>query len=225
MSAGVTALSEREKQVLRLLLYGHDAKSISRELDLSVHTVNDHLREARRKLGVSNSREAARVLAAAEPGGPESFAGKKFGIGEAPGLRAYRLNWIAGGMLIMSLLVAAAALTFAFHPSSTLGAVPKVIATSPQPGETIKPGSFVLSVTYDRPMREQAYSFAGELVLAPDNCGDVKQSKDGRTYSERCHASAGRHYEIWFNRPPYMHFQSQEGVPAQPYRLVFNVSR
>jgi DNA-binding CsgD family transcriptional regulator len=224
----VTTLSEREKQVLRLLLCGHDAKSIARELDLSVHTVNDHLREARRKFGVSSSRGAARLLARKEHVHPNFVADKKFGIGElAAGVPKRRLNWLAGGMLMMSLIVAAAALTFAFHVSSTspTGAVPKVTATSPKTGATIKPGSFVLSVTYDRPMREQAYSFAGDARLVPENCGDVEQSKNGRTYSERCHASPGRHYEIWFNREPYMHFQSKEGIPAQPYRLVFSVSR
>ena len=46
-------LSEREKEALRLLLVGHDAKSIAGTLGLSVHTVNDRLRDARRKLGVS----------------------------------------------------------------------------------------------------------------------------------------------------------------------------
>ncbi|GAA0731919.1 MULTISPECIES: helix-turn-helix domain-containing protein [Sphingomonas] len=58
------ALTEREKTTLRLLLAGHDAKSIARELELSVHTVNERLRDARRKLGVASSREAARRLAA-----------------------------------------------------------------------------------------------------------------------------------------------------------------
>lgn len=49
-------LSAREKEALRLLLVGHDAKSIANTLGLSVHTINDRLRDARRKLGVSSSR-------------------------------------------------------------------------------------------------------------------------------------------------------------------------
>ena len=63
MSAGtdtrIDALTDREREVLHLLLAGHTAKSAATELDLSVHTVNDYLREARRKLGVSSSREVA----------------------------------------------------------------------------------------------------------------------------------------------------------------------
>ncbi len=60
-----------------LLLAGHDAKSVARDLGLSVHTVNDRLRDARRKLGVSSSREAARILADAEHKNPEFYADKK----------------------------------------------------------------------------------------------------------------------------------------------------
>jgi DNA-binding CsgD family transcriptional regulator len=63
MRDGVEALSDREKQTLRLLLAGHDAKSIARELGLSMHTVNERLRDSRRKLGVASSREAAPMLA------------------------------------------------------------------------------------------------------------------------------------------------------------------
>jgi DNA-binding CsgD family transcriptional regulator len=52
----VGALNEREKQALRLLLDGHDAKSAAVTLGLSVHTINEYLRQARRKLGVTSSR-------------------------------------------------------------------------------------------------------------------------------------------------------------------------
>jgi len=64
------ALTEREKQTLRLMVRGHDAKSIARSLDLSVHTINERLRDARRKMAVSSSREAARMLFEAEGAAP-----------------------------------------------------------------------------------------------------------------------------------------------------------
>lgn len=75
------ALSEKEKQTLRLIVRGHDAKSIARSLDLSVHTINERLRDARRKMAVSSSREAARLLLAAEGGATPDFLGDT-GIGE-----------------------------------------------------------------------------------------------------------------------------------------------
>ncbi len=61
-------LTEKEKQTLRLMVRGHDAKSIAIRLDLSVHTINERLRDARRKMSVSSSREAARLLLEVESG-------------------------------------------------------------------------------------------------------------------------------------------------------------
>ena len=58
MWAGYQALTEKEKQTLRLIVRGHDAKSMARHLGLSIHTVNERLRDARRKLEVSSSRGA-----------------------------------------------------------------------------------------------------------------------------------------------------------------------
>lgn len=81
-------LTEKEKQTLRLIVRGHDAKSIARSLDLSVHTINERLRDARRKMTVSSSREAARLLLEAEEGDiaaptPQSLGDT--GIGEDAG--------------------------------------------------------------------------------------------------------------------------------------------
>ncbi len=71
MTHGYQALTEKEKETLRLLGSGHDAKSMARHLGLSVHTVNERLRDARRKLAVSSSREAARQLRGVEDPTPE----------------------------------------------------------------------------------------------------------------------------------------------------------
>lgn len=86
---GIPALTEKEKQTLRLIVRGHDAKSIARSLDLSVHTINERLRDARRKMAVSSSREAARLLLDAEHQDvttptPHLFGDAKIG-GDLPG--------------------------------------------------------------------------------------------------------------------------------------------
>lgn len=137
MKDGIGALSEREKETLRLLLAGHDAKSMARDLGLSVHTINDRLREARKKLGVSSSREAARYLGEAEGTGPNFHAPKGLGGAEAASDQGqngqfemrrafgYPLVWLGGGMLIMSLIIAAVAL------SSTFSAQAPVAQTVP----------------------------------------------------------------------------------------------
>lgn len=112
--ADLQKLTPRQKEILRLLLAGFDAKSIARELDISVHTVTEHLREARRHLGVSNSREAARMLGQAEAGPPKNMGPSNIGVGEeaepiSPVARSSsnsRLVYL--GATIMILLVAAA---------------------------------------------------------------------------------------------------------------------
>lgn len=82
MTGDIEGLSERERETLRLLGRGHEAKSIASALGLSVHTVNERLRGARRKLGVSSSREAARLLLAHESRSeaPDNLAYKEFRV-------------------------------------------------------------------------------------------------------------------------------------------------
>jgi len=115
-------LTDREKQTLRLLLDGHDAKSMARHLGLSVHTINERLREARRKLSVSSSKEAARLLRQAETTIPQSSGDKAFGDAvpalappspdpspERPPNRR-RAYGVIGGIVAMSILIALHAL-------------------------------------------------------------------------------------------------------------------
>lgn len=113
-SAGLEKLTPRQKEILRLLQGGFDTKSIAIELDISAHTVTEHLREARRHLGVSNSREAARMLAAAESGPPNPMGPSEMGVGALavtlnPALQTSTKRWLVIiGAAIMILLAAAA---------------------------------------------------------------------------------------------------------------------
>ena len=77
MHEGIDTLTEKEREALRLIVRGHDAKSMARTLDLSVHTINDRLRAARRKFSVTSSKEAARLLLAEEV--PENLGHKELG--------------------------------------------------------------------------------------------------------------------------------------------------
>lgn len=143
MSASIHSLTEKEKQVLRLLVAGHDAKSVARHLDLSVHTVNERLREARRKMAASSSREAARQLRDIESQTPENIGHKSFGDalrdnpvtsieppdGRAPIARP--AGWIMGALL-MSIPVALAAMAL-FAGMTEAPAPPVVAATAAAP--------------------------------------------------------------------------------------------
>lgn len=57
-------LTARELEVLRLLAEGHTIKSIAVQLDRTEASINERLRDARRKTGVGSSRELARQLGA-----------------------------------------------------------------------------------------------------------------------------------------------------------------
>jgi DNA-binding CsgD family transcriptional regulator len=121
MADGYQALSEKEKEALRLLLDGHDAKSMASELCLSVHTVNERLRDARRKLSVSSSKAAARILRDAEAATPQLLVDKFSGdAGPAPSAQTFdpgparsqrRAAWTIGGIAMIALFVAALALS------------------------------------------------------------------------------------------------------------------
>jgi DNA-binding CsgD family transcriptional regulator len=118
-SAVSDSLTEKEKETLQLLLHGHDAKSIASTLNLSVHTVNDRLRDARRKLGATSSRQAARLFAESQDLAPNFFVPYKFGMAGSAinvpqneqssghAIRNHAFGWALGGMLMLSFIVAA----------------------------------------------------------------------------------------------------------------------
>jgi len=125
MTSGYEGLTEKEKETLRLLLGGHDAKSMARHLGLSVYTIHERLREARRKMAVSSSREAARQLREIEGRTPDLFVNKALGDAAArspahqvehPARRnseQRRFSWLVGGfaMTISLALLALSALS------------------------------------------------------------------------------------------------------------------
>lgn len=60
------SLNSAERDILTLLAQGHTAKSIAMVRAVSVASVNERLRSARRKTGVGSSRELARLMAVQE---------------------------------------------------------------------------------------------------------------------------------------------------------------
>ena len=62
LPSSLAALNEKELEVLRLLAAGHTVKSIAASLGRSEASINERLRDARRKTGVGSSRELARLI-------------------------------------------------------------------------------------------------------------------------------------------------------------------
>ncbi|MDO9487090.1 MAG: DUF4019 domain-containing protein [Sphingomonadaceae bacterium] len=153
---GYRALSEKEKQTLRLIARGHDAKSSARSLGLSVHTINERLREARRKMAVSSSREAARLLLQTESIGParaipDLSVDMEFGEdarrtpidqNRAPqpsGVRrSFRRPLITIGVLLMMLALGLSALMFAAEPAAPPPAPAVTSAETSEVAETAR---------------------------------------------------------------------------------------
>ncbi len=148
MLDGLQALTEKEKETLRLMGRGHDAKSMARHLGLSVHTVNDRLGAARRKMSVSSSREAARLLLDSECGTPESLGHEFFGEARAgesrskaaaaidSGRRTGRAARVVAGVLTMSFVLGIAAL--ALLPQSAPAPAAGGAAASPVQAEVAR---------------------------------------------------------------------------------------
>lgn len=123
---GLSRLPERQKEVLRLVFQNYEAKQIAQSLGISPHTVNDHMRAARRTLGVARTRDAARLLVNYEH--PNRIGTDLIGIDAKPepgdGDKAmppdeavaarknrYRLGSWGRLMMILALAFGAAALT------------------------------------------------------------------------------------------------------------------
>ena len=142
-------LSEKEKQTLRLMVRGHDAKSMARQLGLSVHTVNERLRDARRKLEVSSSREAARLLFDAEGGDPpknivdnqlgEATDTMVVGQGTTPNARLSTMRWpgwLFTGVVLMTIIIGLLAVSAMTGVPATTNASPVQASTSVAVGES-----------------------------------------------------------------------------------------
>lgn len=219
----VDALSEKEKQTLRLIVRGHDAKSTARTLGLSVHTINERLRDARRKMAVSSSREAARLLLEAEGGltpapPPQSFGDTQIGEdangaaideGSVPsdGVgRAYRHPRILIGAFVM---------TFA------LGLL--ILTTLPQTGST--PSSTPVA-TDATPMSEVVDSARDWLVLVDAGQWDDSYRATGAAFQKlntaQVWASVSQKVRVPLGKVISRSFLSQQNLPAPPqgYEVV-----
>jgi len=217
------ALTDKEKQTLRLIVRGHDAKSVARNLDLSVHTINERLRDARRKMAVSSSREAARLLLQAEGGGEGSANPDLFGdveIGEdAPrrpmdqgtastgGVgRAFRQPWIIIGVFLMTFALGLLAL--AALPQSTATPSPAPTTSQPSPNSQVADIAREWLVQLDQGRWDESYQATGKAFR------ELNTAQVWAAASEKVRVPLG----AMISRA----FISQENLPAPPsgYEVV-----
>lgn len=111
--ADLSSLNEHERAVLGLLAQGHTVKSIATLTRRSEASVNERLREARRKTGVGSSRELARLLAAQENGDEEIGMFAPAPAPDSASLEPARRGLAWKGLAIMTSLTLAATAAFA----------------------------------------------------------------------------------------------------------------
>lgn len=209
------ALSEKEKQTLRLLVNGYDAKSMARHLGLSVHTVNERLRDARRKMAVSSSREAARKLREAERHDPELLGDEHFGDEPpAAAVRQYPLPaegsgndrrqfWVVGG-IVMSFSLALLALA-----SLSGGAETPAPASQSAASEELAAGTVAASsarqwlAAVDRSDWNESWNATGESFKALNTTGRWTEASEAARRPLGAVLSRNLVSEEWFPAPPY----------------------
>jgi hypothetical protein len=100
-------------------------------------------------------------------------------------------------------------------------APPKVVATSPPAGAVVPAGPLQLTVTFDRPMRPDGYSFIGGPPLFPDCASRPTVSADRRSFTLACKVEPGRSYQVGFNNLLHRNFVGEDGQPATPASIRF----
>ena len=56
-----TALTNREREILKLVISGKTSREIAKELYISYHTVTEHRKHINRKMGVNNTAQLIRL--------------------------------------------------------------------------------------------------------------------------------------------------------------------
>ena len=181
VNEAIRALTEKEKQTLRLIVRGHDAKSTARSLGLSVHTINERLRDARRKMAVSSSRQAARLLFEAEGEKPGSSTPDSFGdteIGEDPSRigvdqgnasiggagRAHRHPRTIIGVLFVTVILGLLAL--AALPQTGTAPTPSTLVSEPQPNAEVVEAARRFLMLVDEGRWDESYRATGTAFQA-----------------------------------------------------------
>jgi DNA-binding CsgD family transcriptional regulator len=137
-------LSEKELEILRLLAGGHTVKSIAAQLGRSEASINERLREARRKTGVGSSRELARMIEAQKNRDTKSDLSPPGDPAEASSVpRKTGFGWTKG-RIAMAFLLPAAALALVL--ASGTATMPETAETAQAAAATPLAGKWSLDV-------------------------------------------------------------------------------
>lgn len=156
-------LNHTERRVLRLLAQGHTAKSVAVIESCSVSSVNERLREARRKTGLGSSRELARRLVAQE-NRDANFGVAPLKASSGMGTSPSQSRGLQVGVVLMISLTVVAAVWLTLGAGG--GGSPASIATQfAQPNDTSEPQHVRLAKALSREQRDQPWANRLEPAL------------------------------------------------------------
>ena len=181
------ALTAQELEILRLLTAGHTVKSIAVRLGRTEASINERLRDARRKTGVGSSRELARHLAAQKIWDKEIDLSSECSPIDDGAQRPNLGRSSPKGMPIMLIPISAIAVAIAVAAGSTQSEAPRQTAETTTNAQLPLVGRWSLDVTRlpaeDRPRRvtldfrvspDQIWTGQSDIVAAD---GAIEQAK------------------------------------------------
>lgn len=199
------ALSEKEREALRLLLAGNDAKSTGRLLGVSHHAIHDRLRSARLKLGTTSSRQAALLLRGSENATPDQLVHKPIGGATFPdfpegpdsaSMKRPGSSWRHrrnAGLIIMSVSILIVAATIAFISD---GATPSQYAGAAEAQPLVSAGvvsSPAKTTSRDGPTETIAANQARSGMAAGEFLALFDQGKAAESYAAAAPALRNTH--------------------------------
>jgi len=162
-------LNDKELEVLRLLAGGHTVKSIAADLGRSEASINERLRDARRKTGVGSSRELARLISTHKNWDKNIDLAGRESAPEDPGQPPAAGRTRSKGPILMLVtlpIVAAAGLIMAAPQGSRPSAQPHAAAAL-APSQTPLAGRWSLDVKRI-PEAERPQRVTIEFAVSPD---------------------------------------------------------
>ena len=101
-----------------------------------------------------------------------------------------------------------------------------VVSTSPANGSRGAPGSTILRVTFDRPVRQDGFSITNAPGGAPPQvAGQPRFLADGRTFELPLALQPGMTYALSINSETHRNFRGLDGAPAIPLSITFSTTR
>ena len=175
--SAIASLSTKELEILHLLAMGHTGKSIAVRLGQSEASINERLRDARRKTGVTSSRELARIVDAQKIWDKNIDLSSSRSSTEHPAQRVDRGRTTSKGLIMFVIPIAVAAIGMTVTGSSQSEQRPQIQATAlgqlPLVGKwsldvsRIPPDERPRSVTLDfRVSADQEWTGQSEIVAA-----------------------------------------------------------